>query len=171
VTFADPKSPLGSEFDNFLFARIGEDQNGLTLSVVSLLARMNLDPWEQAGILATLPAQAAAKCLSRSLDSLTDPLLRQAIGETTVQRLLALLPRRMPAAVSEPLASLSAMVSPQPGARIRVIISIVFIAATIILVGVQMFATRRFAPSQPGIATAPPALSAPSQTPSTATHH
>lgn len=93
---AAPRSPLGSEFNDFLFAPIGEDENGLILSVVSLLARMNLDPWEEARNLATLPAQAAGKRLALSLDSLTDPILRQAICETTVLRLLALLPGGRP---------------------------------------------------------------------------
>ena len=171
MTSAAPKSPLGPEFDKFLFARIGEDRNGLTLSVVSLLARMNLDPWEQAGILATLPAQAAARCLASSLDSLTDPLLRQAIGETTVQRLLALLPRRAATPITEPPAGIAPMVSPQPAARLRIIVSIVFIAATIILAGVQIIAARRFAPTPPGGATAPAVLTVPSQTPPTAPHH
>ena len=35
---------LGSGFDAFLFAVIGEDRNGMALSVVSMLARMDLDP-------------------------------------------------------------------------------------------------------------------------------
>lgn len=43
---------LGSEFDAFLFAAIGEDRNGMPLSVVSFLARMDLDPWYEASSLA-----------------------------------------------------------------------------------------------------------------------
>ncbi|MGO9740546.1 MAG: hypothetical protein ACLPN5_03340 [Roseiarcus sp.] len=35
---------LGREFDDFLFAPIGEDRNGTTLSVLSALARMEVDP-------------------------------------------------------------------------------------------------------------------------------
>jgi hypothetical protein len=37
-------SCLGSEFDNFLFAPIVEDKNGVLLSVVSVLGRLDLDP-------------------------------------------------------------------------------------------------------------------------------
>lgn len=36
---------LGSEFDAFLFASVGDDRNGLPFSIVSLLGRMDLDPW------------------------------------------------------------------------------------------------------------------------------
>jgi hypothetical protein len=41
-------SPLGSEFDDFLYASIGEDSNGVLLSVLSALARLDVDPWEEA---------------------------------------------------------------------------------------------------------------------------
>jgi len=34
-----------SEFDDFLFAPIGDEKNGMLLSVISALARLDLDPW------------------------------------------------------------------------------------------------------------------------------
>jgi len=46
---------LGAEFDDFLFAIIGDDRNGMQLSVVSVLARMDLDPWHEAATLAASP--------------------------------------------------------------------------------------------------------------------
>jgi hypothetical protein len=39
---------LGPEFENFLFAPIGEDSNGMVLSVLSALARLDIDPWQEA---------------------------------------------------------------------------------------------------------------------------
>lgn len=90
---AGPPSPLGPELDKFLFTSLGDDCNGLPLSVVSLFARMDLDPWQEAGILAGLPRDAATKRLASSLDTLTDPQLRKTNSDATVQRLLALLPR------------------------------------------------------------------------------
>ena len=33
------------EFDDFLCASIGEEKNGMTLSVMSAFARRNVDPW------------------------------------------------------------------------------------------------------------------------------
>ena len=39
---------LGREFDNFLFAPLGDDQNGPPLSVVSALAQLEVDPWQEA---------------------------------------------------------------------------------------------------------------------------
>ena len=40
---------LGREFDDFLFASIGDDRNGPSLSVFSALARLDVDPWKEAG--------------------------------------------------------------------------------------------------------------------------
>ena len=68
--------PLGFEFDSFLFALVGEDRNGMPLSVVSVLARMELDPWVEAASLAALPAETAARKLAAWLDALPDPSLK-----------------------------------------------------------------------------------------------
>jgi len=48
-------SVLGTEFDDFLFAPIGEDRNDMPLSVLSALARLDIDPWQEADKLARLP--------------------------------------------------------------------------------------------------------------------
>jgi hypothetical protein len=63
-------SPLGSEFDNFLFAPIGEDKNGMLLSVVSALARLDVDPWQEAGELARLPPESAIARLASRISAL-----------------------------------------------------------------------------------------------------
>ena len=84
---------LGSEFDDFLFAPI-EERNGLPLSVVSLLARMDLDPWQEAASLAGLPAEAAAQRLTSLLGLLPDPPMQQPDPRATAARLVQLLPRR-----------------------------------------------------------------------------
>ncbi len=95
----DVKSPvssfgLGSEFDAFLFASIGEDRNGLSVSVVSLLGRMDLDPWHEAARLAGLPAEAAAESLTTLLGRLPGPPLQQPHPGDIATRLVGLLPRR-----------------------------------------------------------------------------
>jgi hypothetical protein len=137
---AATKSPPGSEFDNFLFATLGDDQNGLPLSVVSLLARLNLDPWHEAQALAALSTEAAGERLALSLDSLMDQNLRQKNSEAAVLRLLALLPPRAFKAIDTTVASPSAVAATAPGARIGVI---VFITSAIFLVGSQIVAAYR----------------------------
>src|SRR5580692_5679384 len=87
--------PLGTEFNDFLFALVGEDRNGMPLSVVSVLARMDLDPWVEAAHLAELPAETAARKLAAWLDALSDPALKPASPDTRAVGLIALLPRRV----------------------------------------------------------------------------
>lgn len=65
-------SPLGPEFDDFLFAPIGEDKNGLMLSVLSLLVRLDVDPSQEANILAELPGETATQRLASLIASLPD---------------------------------------------------------------------------------------------------
>jgi len=50
---------LDSTYDDFLFSEIGEQENGMPMSMVSALTRLGLDPWEEARRLAALPAEAA----------------------------------------------------------------------------------------------------------------
>ena len=86
-------SALGSEYDNFLFASIGIEPSGMLLSVVSLLGRMDLDPWEEAARLAGLSAHAAAQKLASFLRALPNPV-PQLDTDGVAARLIALLPRR-----------------------------------------------------------------------------
>jgi hypothetical protein len=145
------KSPLGSEFDAFLFAPLGEDRNGLPLSVISHLARMNLDPWQEAGDLAMLSTEAAARRLSGSLETLTDPRLRQASSRTVVLHLLALLPHPTPVAIQVPGAGITVVAPADFRARIGAAIVIMW---AIVLLGSQIIAAHRSAPIQ-AVVTAP----------------
>ena len=162
-------APHRPEFDKFLFTLIGDDQHGLPLSVVSFLARMNLDPWQEAGTLADLPAEAVAGRLAGSLDTLTDPVLRQAISETLILRLLAQLPRRTAGAVKIPVAGGEVVAANDPGTRIQ---TIIFIASTLVLiVAAQILAAHRSAPMRPGVVPGPAVLTVPAQTLPAASSH
>ena len=85
-------SLLHSDLNDFLFAPVGEEQNGVTLSVVSALTRLGLDPWEEAARLTPLPkaraAEALAPLIARLPISRTHPSDDLAIS----QRLVELLP-------------------------------------------------------------------------------
>jgi hypothetical protein len=165
---ADPKASLGSEFDDFLFTPLGEDQNGLPLSVVSLLARLNLDPWQEARNLAELPGEVAARRMAASLDSVADPILRTAITECVVLRALARLPRRMSVAINRPAAGVAAAALPHLGTRIG---TIVMIASAIVILGSQLLMSRRNASITPPIIHGSGALAVPSPTPPTKPGH
>jgi hypothetical protein len=63
MTSSASVSSLTPEFDDFLFARIDADSEATPLSMLSVLARLGLDPWEEAAKLAQLPPASAAQRL------------------------------------------------------------------------------------------------------------
>lgn len=83
---------LGSEFDAFLFATVDEDKNGMLLSVLSALARLDVDPWQEAARLARLPAESATRRLSSLLEALPDAAPVPRDPGTVAARLIWLLP-------------------------------------------------------------------------------
>ena len=86
-------SLLGPEFDNFLFAPI-EDRNEMPLSVLSALARLDFDPWEEAANLAQLPGETATQRLASLIAALPDGPSAPLDPGTIAARLIALLPGR-----------------------------------------------------------------------------
>jgi hypothetical protein len=85
-------SDLGTEFQPFLYAPIGEEKNGTTLSVLSALARLGLDPWKQANDWSRLPQQAAVQKLAAVIAALPDGSTPRPPPEVIATRLVALLP-------------------------------------------------------------------------------
>ena len=57
-------APLRPDLHNFLFAAVGEERNGIPLSMISALAQLDLDPWEEAGRLSSLAKQEAVERLT-----------------------------------------------------------------------------------------------------------
>ena len=87
-------SPLiGSEFDKFLCAPISENRNGMTLNVLSALARLDVDPWQEATSLARMPREAAAMRLSALIDTLPPEPASAVPSRTSAADLVALLPK------------------------------------------------------------------------------
>ncbi len=84
---------IGAEFDKFLCAPIGEDRNGTTLSVLSALARLDVDPWQEAASLARMPREAATERLTALIAALTHEPTADIPAKTIAADLIALLPR------------------------------------------------------------------------------
>jgi hypothetical protein len=89
-----PVFRVDSEFDAFLFAPVGEDENGLLLSVISALVRLDLDPWIEAAKLAQLPVKPAAARLASLIAALPDEALARPDPRAMADRLIGLLPRQ-----------------------------------------------------------------------------
>jgi hypothetical protein len=81
-----------SKFDEFLFAPIDEDSNGM-LSVLSALTQLDLDPWQEAAELAGLSADKATRRLAGLIASLPDRSSTTRDVGRIAARLTALLPR------------------------------------------------------------------------------
>lgn len=94
MTGAAPAVPPDSRFNDFLFAPIGEERSGTTLSVLSALARQDVDPWERAAHLNRLPAPAAVRELAALLAALPEEVSAGAAPAALAARLIALLPQR-----------------------------------------------------------------------------
>lgn len=155
-------SRLKTEFDDFLFAPLGEDRNGLPLSIASLLGRMDLDPWHEADTLAGLPAEAAVHRLASLLAALPAASLKEADPDTMASRLIALLPRRTDSNARSPVASVNVGSAAHP----RVVISAILFAIYLIwLLGSSFEGTRGDPSAHSDTAHAPAPLAAPSQTP------
>src|SRR5271156_2767313 len=84
----------GAEFNDFLFAPIGEDRNGMLVSVLSGLARLDVDPWQEAAKLAQLPGETATLRLASLIGALRDRDSSYLAPPTIATRLIALLPNR-----------------------------------------------------------------------------
>jgi hypothetical protein len=81
------------EFDDFLYAAIGMEGNEMPLSVLSALARLNVDPWAEAAELSELPKDTAALKLASLIAQLPVGRWARADSRAIADRLIELLPR------------------------------------------------------------------------------
>ena len=146
-----------SEFDEFLYASIAEEQNGTWLSVLSALARSNVDPWEEAARLARLPRDAARRSLTTLIAGTPDGPSARKNPEALVERLMSLLPRG--GAARRPPLNVEAqrLVAP-PNATAAARALTLYIAVVIFLLLVNQWLAGRLAPqlNPPGAASATP---------------
>jgi hypothetical protein len=98
VTLRPAFSLINSEFNDFLFASIGDEKNGMPLSVMSALTRLDVDPWEQAAQLSALPRGLAASTLAPMIARLPTGNWGASDAKSIATRLVRLLP--MPRAVA-----------------------------------------------------------------------
>jgi hypothetical protein len=85
--------PLDSQFDAFLYAPIFESSSEIPVSVLSALARQNVDPWMEAAELARLPRMTAITKLTALIASISTGDSGRRDPAVNAARLVALLPR------------------------------------------------------------------------------
>src|SRR5471032_3329347 len=145
----------GPEFDAFLFAPVGDDGNGMLLSVPSALARLDVDPWQEAANLARLPRSTATERLTSLIAALPGRPASQPDPEAIAARLIALLPSRTGSNVPTRSAISSGGNVTNRQAVVRVVVfNLIFVA---FMLGSQWLASNRTSPAQ--VAAAPDATS------------
>ena len=133
------ESPLKPEFDAFLFAPIGNNSNGMQVSVLSGLAQSELDPWQQAAELAQLPGKTAIDRLALLIGKMPDKGWAHPDAVAVATRLIALLPKQFSASRELSAQSLGAMMKSKPWRVCVVLMSFVL--------GFQfLIASRQLAP-------------------------
>jgi len=91
VTPPPAYSPLTSEFNEFLFAPIGDESNNAVVTVLSAFARLGTDPWQEAARLAQL---AAVQFLTSMIAELPNGNWPRSETGAIAARLVELLPRK-----------------------------------------------------------------------------
>jgi hypothetical protein len=91
--------PLHPDLDGFLFAAVGDEKDGIPLSMVSALTRLDLDPWAEAGRLSSLSRREAVEQLARLLTDL--PGMPRPLPES--RQIAEGLVERLPKNVSDPV--------------------------------------------------------------------
>jgi hypothetical protein len=79
-------------FEVFLYSQISEDDTVRSMSVLSIIASYDIDPWMEAARLSRLPADAAIKELGCLLGALPRHVSAAEEPARTASRLVALLP-------------------------------------------------------------------------------
>ncbi|MBN8292110.1 hypothetical protein JI664_09060 [Rhodobacter sp. NTK016B] len=94
MAFAPTQHRQDPHFEPFLHAPLGEDRRGSSVTVLSMLARLGVDPWGEASDLAKLPEGAARQRLEALMTRFHDVPTPVSDRSRIVSGLLGLLPRR-----------------------------------------------------------------------------
>jgi len=120
---------IGHQYDAFLYASIGVERNGNVLSLLSAMARMGIDPWQEAAQLSALSGSAAASRLSALLDAMPGAQRAEIRSATIVQKLIELLPaQHITATVVKPLNNILLIIGTRKQTRIALFVIAVLIA-------------------------------------------
>ncbi len=123
----------GTPFDGFLYADLGQDRAGNTVSVLSALARLGLDPWDEAADLSALSHDKARSRLEGLLARFYDvPGLGRDPG-ATIPRLVDLLPNASGPKAGQGRALTSTVKALRVGPILAVLMVVLFVLQTFFL--------------------------------------
>ena len=96
MTSPDVFALKNSGLENFLFAEIGLETNGSSLTILSLLARLGMDPWARAAEWAAAPRSKVVDLLAAEIGRMPLGPDATATAHATAARLASLLPSAAP---------------------------------------------------------------------------
>jgi|AntRauTorcE11898_2_1112593.scaffolds.fasta_scaffold14212_2 hypothetical protein len=122
---AHTPTPLGQDprYQRFLSAPVGEDRRGGSVTVLSMLARLGVDPWGEASDLANLPEGAARQRLEALMSRFHDVSTPVPDQSRIVSVLVALLPGQASTAKPASDGASAGLVFPPQGSPFRWIIA------------------------------------------------
>jgi hypothetical protein len=118
-----------SGLNEFLFAPVGTEANGMTLSLVSVFARLGNDPWQEADRLAGLSKPEATESLARIIASMPTSIWPLQAATTIATRLISLLPTQ---AGSLGQSSSASVYRAKVGGILRIVLVLVAIAFAVV---------------------------------------
>jgi len=136
---------LRTDLDDFLFAPVADDANGMPLTMLSALARLGVDPWTEAADLAALTREAATQKLISLLAGVPNGPSQGTDAATAASHLVTLLhPPAKPRSPAAGAALRAAEMAPQPK---RARLALYYLLALIIMFVAQWALTNRQAPT------------------------
>jgi len=128
---AESRKQLGRDpiFERFLGALVGEDENGTNVTVLSMLARLGVDPWIEASDLSAMPAGPARHKLEALIERFSDVPTITLDRSRIAAELLTHLPRQESSAGISSAGTFARSALPPIGAPIF------WIIATILVLG------------------------------------
>ena len=144
---------LSSEFNDFLFAPIADERPGMQLSVLSALARLNFDPWQEAASLASLPRAAAIQRLTGLIAELPGGTPAHPGPTANAASLIGLLPHRTDPILAARDGLFAIGVKPKA-------LAIVYLVVVAFMLGSQLFTANRELSAQKHSSQAPTSVMA-----------
>lgn len=95
-------SLIHSEFNDFLFALVGEEKSGMQLTVLSALVRLGFDPWGEAARLSELTKEAATSALAAAISALPGGDWKGSDSRSIAVRLVDRLPKHVSPSAKSP---------------------------------------------------------------------
>ncbi len=94
-----------SQFNDFLFAFVGEEKSGARLTVLSALARLGFDPWAEAARLSELTRDLAANALAATIAALPEGNWKASDSRSIAVHLVDRLPKHVSPRANSPRGS------------------------------------------------------------------